>query len=113
MDTTEKIRDQMAAHDTETALGEPEWWIYLESGRSVEITYESAGIAPEDGYCSVRLHCSEKEFDCGDYRTTCGVIDQCNTESLRERTVDDVKAEAARLATELIEGHHETVSTKQ
>lgn len=58
-----------------TAAGEPQIWFNLESGRSVEITLESDGLSEEDWYYSVRLHCSEAEFDRGEYESTMGVID--------------------------------------
>ena len=56
-------------------LSEPQILLSLESGRSVEITLESNGLLEEDWYYSVRLHCSEEEFDRGEYESTVGVID--------------------------------------
>ncbi len=58
-----------------TAAGDPQVWLSLKSGRSIEITFESDGLPEEDWYYSVRLHCSEAEFDRGEYESSMGIID--------------------------------------
>lgn len=60
---------------TETEYGEPQVWICLKSGRSMEITHEMNGLDEDSWYYSIRLHCSEKEFDDDIYHSTMGVID--------------------------------------
>lgn len=75
------VMNQMMKNESETALGEPQYWIYLTDGRSIEITLESDGLAVEDQYYSIRLHCSDTDFDNDTYHSTCGVIDQYATEN--------------------------------
>lgn len=48
---------------TETAYGEPQIWIELKSGRSIEITHEQEGLSEEDKFYSIRLHCSADKLD--------------------------------------------------
>lgn len=103
------IRDRMRQEDSQTYLGEPQWRIYLESGRSVEITYETAGLALADRYCSVRLHCTEEEFDNDIYHSTLGVIDKDCTQNINDRSEDELFDEAAAIAENLIVAHHETI----
>lgn len=103
------IRDRMRQEDSQTYLGEPQWWIYLESGRSVEITYGTAGLALADRYCSVRLHCTEEEFDNDIYHSTLGVIDKACTQNIKNRSEDELFDEAAVIAANLIVAHHETI----
>ena len=72
--TTKDIENFKETFNDETPLGEPQHWIYLKSGRSLEITHEEDGLPKNEQYFSIRLHCSEEEFDNGDYYKTCGVI---------------------------------------
>ena len=72
--TTKDIENFKETFNDETPLGEPQHWIYLKSGRSLEITHEENSIPENKQYFSVRLHCSEEEFDNGDYSNTVGVI---------------------------------------
>lgn len=65
--------DEILENETETEYGEPQYWIYLKSGRSIEIT--------EEHFYSVRLHCSYTEFDDDNFHSTCGVIDQETADS--------------------------------
>ena len=60
--------------DEENELGEPCVWLDLPSGRTVEITYESAGLDFEERRFTYRLHCSPEEMDAGAYDKTLGVI---------------------------------------
>ena len=74
-DYTNLLEEKFQNEVEQTPLGEPQVWLSLESGRSVEITLESDGLPEEEWYYSVRLHCSEEEFDKGEYESTMGVID--------------------------------------
>lgn len=62
--------------NSETEYGEPQLWLYLSDGTSIEITQEQEGIPEEDYYFSVRHHCNDEDFDNGIYHGTCGVIDE-------------------------------------
>ena len=72
--TTKDIENFKETFNDETPLGEPQHWIYLKSGRSLEITHEEDGLLENEQYFSIRLHCSEEEFDNGEYSSTIGVI---------------------------------------
>ena len=72
--TTKDIENFKETFNDETPLGEPQHWIYLKSGRSLEITHEEDGLPENEQYFSIRLHCSEEEFDNGEYSSTIGVI---------------------------------------
>ena len=72
--TTKDIENFKETFNDETPLGEPQHWIYLKSGRSLEITHEENGMPASKQYFSIRLHCSEEEFDNGEYSSTVGVI---------------------------------------
>ena len=72
--TTKDIENFKVTFNDETPLGEPQHWIYLKSGRSLEVTHEEDGLSENKQYFSIRLHCSEEEFDNGEYSSTVGVI---------------------------------------
>ena len=72
--TIKDIENFKETFNDETPLGEPQHWIYLKSGRSLEITHEEYGLPENEQYFSIRLHCSEEEFDNGEYSSTIGVI---------------------------------------
>ena len=72
--TTKDIENFKETFNDETDFGEPQHWIYLKSGRSLEITHEEYGLSENEQYFSIRLHCSEEEFDNGEYSNTVGVI---------------------------------------
>lgn len=93
----------------ETAFGEPIWWIGLESGRSVEITLESYDIPKHRGYNSIRLHCTNEEFENDTYRGTGGVIDQLFSEDIGARSKKALYDETAALAASLIMGYKEKI----
>ena len=71
-----KVGEYMIWFDDHTPLGEPQAWIYLKDGTSIEITHEESGLALEDQYFSARHHCSEDDFENNVYHSTMGVIDQ-------------------------------------
>ena len=72
--TIKDIENFKETFSDETPLGEPQHWIYLKSGRSIEVTHEEDGLPENEQYFSIRLHCSEEEFDNGEYSSTIGVI---------------------------------------
>lgn len=63
---------------SETEYGEPQGWIYLNDDTSLEITHEEYGLDLKDQYFSLRLHCSESDFENDVYHKTMGVIEQCS-----------------------------------
>jgi len=67
--------------NSETELGEPQIWLYLSDGTSIEVTQEQDGLAEKDYFFSVRHHCSDDDFDNDLYHSTCGEINRavCNT----------------------------------
>ena len=72
--TIKDIENFKETFNDETPLGEPQHWIYLKSGRSIEVTHEEDGLPENEQYFSIRLHCSNEEFDNGEYSSTVGVI---------------------------------------
>ena len=68
------IRNQFESEENYTAYGEPEAWIYLENGRSIQIVYYKKGISPDYQFFSVVLHCSEDEYNNGYYHETRGLM---------------------------------------
>lgn len=72
--TTKDIENFKETFNDATPLGEPQHWIYLKSGRSLEITHEEYGLTEDRQFFSIRLHCSDEEFDNGEHYKTCGVI---------------------------------------
>lgn len=54
--------------ETETALGEPQHWIYLPDDTTIEITYEEYSPLREESFYSFRHHTSEKVFEDSTYR---------------------------------------------
>lgn len=87
MDSIKINSDITLDFNTETGLGEPQGWLYLSNGRSLEVTYECAGIPnKKDQFFSVRLHCSDKEFDNDCFHATCGVVEESFADNLIELT---------------------------
>ena len=72
--TIKDIENFKETFNDETDFGEPQHWIYLKSGRSLEVTHEEDGLSENEQYFSIRLHCSDEEFDNGEYSNTVGVI---------------------------------------
>lgn len=76
--TLKEFMDCQNSFETETEYGEPQHWVYLKSGRSIEVTYEdiaSVNFISENHAFTIRYHCSEKEFDDNDFHGTNGVIE--------------------------------------
>lgn len=84
--------DILKQYETETNYGEPQYWIYLESGRSIEVTLEQEGLEEKDWFYCIRYHCSAEEYQNQDFRNTDGIIDVINEEknSTNYNAMDDV-----------------------
>ena len=78
--------------NSETEYGEPQLWVNLPKGRSLEITHEEYGLKKTDMYFSARLHCSDEEFDRGMYHATCGVLDTWTSTDGNSIDIDNIKA---------------------
>ena len=61
--------------NSETEYGEPQIWIYMSDGTSVEVCYEQYGLETSDFFFSVRRHCSDEDFDSDKYRGTMGIME--------------------------------------
>jgi len=87
----------------ETEYGEKQGWLECENGRTIEIVHESHDMPEGTDFWSVRLHCSEGEFEAGKYAGTIGVISTsiCQTES-----------DALEKARKLFQGDKENVTKK-
>lgn len=84
----EDVKRQLESEEVTTEYGEPQAWVYLENGRSIEVTLEKEMLAPEDYYYSSRLHCTEEENDNNDYVSTVGII---NSLASASANVDEIK----------------------
>jgi len=74
----------------ENNYGEPQAWIYLEDkDRSIEITHEKEGLSQDEEFYSLRLHCSEEEFDNDDFHSTMGVIETYNTGTISDEQLTE------------------------
>ena len=79
-ETINNILEQM--ENNCNGYNEPQAWIELENGRSIEITNEQEGLPKEEYFYSLRLHCTEEEFDNDNFKSTIGVIDTYCTETI-------------------------------
>lgn len=86
----------------ETSCGSPQAWLYLKSERSIEIVLEQEGLEEKDYFYSIRLHCSEEEFDNDDFKSTCGVIEMYCTDKADEK-------EMVELVEKILKGFNETL----
>lgn len=78
-DILNDIKEQFENNQDYTECGEPRAWVYLPNGRTIEVTHEEEGLDTKDQYFSVRLHCTDKEFDNMSFDTYTGVIESCCT----------------------------------
>ena len=78
-DILNDIKEQFENEQDCTEYGEPRAWVYLPNGRTIEVTHEEEGLDTKDQYFSVRLHCTDKEFDNMSFDTYAGVIESCCT----------------------------------
>lgn len=78
-DILSDVKEQFEGEWDYTECGEPRAWVYLPNGRKIEVTHEEEGLDTKDQYFSVRLHCTDKEFDNMSFDTYMGVIDYCTS----------------------------------
>lgn len=84
----EDVKRQLESEENCTAYGEPQAFVTLENGRSIEITLEKEMLPETDYFYSARLHCTEEEFDNNDYHSTVGII---NSIASASANVDEIK----------------------
>lgn len=80
---TEEQRDCLV-----TYLNEPEAWLTCKSGRSVEICKESSGM--NYPYYSIRLHCTEDEYDQDEELEECNGVMECATAEYSADNLEDL-----------------------
>ena len=86
----ENVKKQFEAMENTNVHGEPQAFISLENGRSIEITLEKEGLSEEDFFYSGRLHCTEEEFDNNAFPSTMGILNQECTENADINSVKDL-----------------------
>ena len=86
--------------ETDTALGERQLWLYLIDDSSIEVTYETAGLAPENAFWSITYHASNAWFD----MTNEDILDKTNLTSTASFT-DALDEVIAILKYHLLEGN--------
>lgn len=74
----ESAKVQLEKGNNKTAYGEPQAFIELPNGRSIEITLEQEGLAENQQFYSCRLHCAEGEYEA--YASTVGLVEQYTTD---------------------------------
>lgn len=82
----------------ETAFGEPAIWLGLSDDTSVEITHEEESLREDKQFFSIRRHCSEADFDAGEYKKTVGCIEQIAT---TDSNINDLIATLSEYFTDL------------
>ena len=68
------VAAELISGETETSLGERQLWLYLTDESSLEVTYETAGLAPDQAFWSITHHSSSEQFDA----TGTDVLDKFN-----------------------------------
>ena len=91
------IIKQLEGHENETDYGEPQAYIALPGGRSLEITHEEYGLQADEQYYSWCVNCSNEEFDDDRFHGTCGVIDKSNSDDITEETCREMLEWAYRV----------------
>lgn len=76
------LKTALEAKENETSYGEPQAFFELDNGRCIEAVIEQYGLPSEEWFYSISLHCTEAEFDNGDFNSTCGIIDRYATSDL-------------------------------
>ena len=72
----ESLTMQLAQKQNVTSYGEPQAFIGLPRGRSLEVVHEQYGLPENEQYYSFRVHCSDEEFDLNAYHGTMGTVEQ-------------------------------------
>lgn len=80
----EKIENELP-NLTETALGEPQLFLYCENNRYLKITKEQYDLNPEHEFYSIRYNCNDDEFDEKRFGDT-GIINIWNTKEIPTTT---------------------------
>lgn len=106
------MKNTILKNPSETEYGEPQWWIYLKSSRSIEITLESYGLEPEKCYYSVRYNCTDKEFVNDNFHDTLGVIDQGVTSDVGQNPENTLN-EVIVLVKKIISTYNEEISEEE
>ena len=57
------ITSELMSGETETSLGERQLWLCLTDESSLEVTHETAGLAPDQAFWSITHHASSEQFD--------------------------------------------------
>ena len=78
----ESLTTQLAQKQNVTGFGEPQAFIELPKGRSLEVVHEQYGIPEAEQYYSFRVHCSDEEFNRNAYHGTNGIVDQTTSEDM-------------------------------
>ena len=82
------IKNQFEQNDN--GFGEPQAWVYLEDkDRSIEIVHEKDGLPQDEEFYSLRLHCSEEEFQDDDFHSTIGIIETYCTGTISDEQLAD------------------------
>ncbi len=68
------IKRQLDEKENTTSYGEPQAWVALDNGRSIEVTHEQEGLPEKDYFYSVRLHCTEIEQETGEFENSNGIV---------------------------------------
>ena len=68
------IASELMSGETETSLGERQLWLYLTDESSLEVTHETAGLAPGQAFWSITHHASSEQFD----KTGADALDRLN-----------------------------------
>ncbi len=102
------IPDEPGLFNDTTSMGEPQHWIDLPYGRSLEITYEETG--DNNRYYSWRVHCNDNEYDNDDFHGTMGIMDQSTSDDLSFVTRRNLIAWAFEVAMEKSNATNEETS---
>lgn len=82
------IKAQLNGLEQRNGYDEPQAFFSLENGRSIEVVHEQDGLAEEEFYFSVLLHCSDAEYKTGEYHSTNGIMDVYDSKS---NSIDELK----------------------
>ena len=78
----ESMARQLTQKQNVTDLGEPQAFIELPNGRTLEVVHEQYGLSEREQYFSFRIHCSDEEFDQNAFQNTNGIVDQTSSGSV-------------------------------
>lgn len=82
------IKNQL--NTASNAYGEPEAWINLPNGRSIEIVQENISLGNIKPFYSISLNCSSVEYDSNLFDVTNGIIKRLATERLDFNELHDL-----------------------